>query len=437
MAVAVLLPKQGQIERCIISAWKKQPGEQILHGETLCEVETDKALVEVSSPADGILLAYFFPAGAEVPVMTVIAAVGQAGEDISYLQPKESPFSLRQTQEMRPAASPAADSGDKLISARVRALAERRGVDITQVQGTGPRGRIVERDIETALRRKLRLTPLAQSLVNSGVYLTPESGSDESGRITVNNLHPVQDNRQAVPPLSQPLEDEVESIPITGMRKLIAERMLHSAQSSAQFTLSAFADARALMNYRAKLKDSRESLSLRKITINDLILFAVSRTLPYYPELNALFENETIYQHSRVHLGFAVDSPRGLVVPVIRNADTLALRDLSAEAARLAQACIDSKIQAEELAGGTFTVSNLGSFGIETMTPVLNPPQVGILGVGSIHLRPVEENGQVVFIQHLCLSLTGNHQVIDGAPAARFLQTLARNIANIELLLAI
>jgi pyruvate dehydrogenase E2 component (dihydrolipoamide acetyltransferase) len=220
------------------------------------------------------------------------------------------------------------------------------------------------------------------------------------------------------------------------VRKVIAERMLQSLQTTAQLTLNASADARALQVLRKRLKESPEAMGLRGITINDLVLFAVARTLPAFPGLNALFTGAEIHQYRSVNLGIAVDTPKGLMVPVVRGADALSLRQLSAEAKRLATACQAGKIMPDELAGGTFTVTNLGAFGVESFTPVLNPPQVGILGVSGIQLKPVEVGDKVKFVPHLGLSLTINHQVVDGAPAARFLQALGQAIAAIDLLLA-
>jgi pyruvate dehydrogenase E2 component (dihydrolipoamide acetyltransferase) len=226
---------------------------------------------------------------------------------------------------------------------------------------------------------------------------------------------------------------------VKGVRKIIAERMLASLAGSAQYTLNAWANAEVLTAYRQRLKSSDESLGLRNITIGDLVNFAAVRTLAAHPEANAHFAGGRLLQFQRVHLGFAVDTPRGLLVPVIRNADSLSLKKLAAEAARLAQGCQDGTVSPELLSGGTFTVSNLGALGVEHFTPVLNPPQVAILGVGSISLRPVADPGAaggVAFKPHIALSLTANHQVLDGAPAARFLAELARNIENIGLLLA-
>jgi len=188
---------------------------------------------------------------------------------------------------------------------------------------------------------------------------------------------------------------------------------------------------------RSRLKTSDPQLGLQKISINDLVLFAVSRTLLQYPFMNSHFLGDTIETFSHVHLGFAVDTPKGLLVPVVRYADQLSLQSLSDEAKRLASLSVEGKAQSEDLTGGTFTVSNLGAMGIEYFTPVLNVPEVAILGVGGINLRPVEEeDGDVVFVPHIGLSLTIDHQAVDGAPAARFLQALCANIASIDLLMA-
>jgi pyruvate dehydrogenase E2 component (dihydrolipoamide acetyltransferase) len=226
-------------------------------------------------------------------------------------------------------------------------------------------------------------------------------------------------------------------VKVAGIRKLIAERMLASLQTTAQLTMHTAADARVLQSMRKKFKESPESMGLQDVTINDMVLYAVSRVLPQYTDLNALFVGDTLRLHASVHLGFAVDTPKGLMVPVIRNAHALSLREIAREAARLIARCRDGGIRPEEMSGGTFTVTNLGTFGVHGFTPVLNAPQVGILGVGAIVPGPVvNPGGDVTFIPQISLSLTINHQVVDGAPGARFLQALAADIARFDLLLA-
>lgn len=460
------MPQLGNsVESSIIVAWKKQKGEQVSAGEIICEVETDKATIDVESPASGVLLETFFAAGDDVPVKVNIAAIGEPGEDAESLRPDGST-----TQSAVPVVSAAAPAparaeingasasaapvpatmpvtGEKPgVSPRARNLAARKEVDLSNIVGTGPGGRIIERDVQAALESQPRLTPVARSMVESGEYVAPDRGSGTGGRVTKRDLLPTVAPEPAavgtppvvsVPEPAASISDEIETIPLKGMRKVIATRMLESMQTTAQLTLNTSADARALLAYRERLKNSAEALGLQKVTVNDLILFVTARTLLQFPELNALFHGDSIARYKQVHLGFAVDTPRGLIVPVIRGAHMLSLRDLSAEAKRLGAACLNSTIKPDEISGGTFTVTNLGSLGIESFTPILNPPQVAILGVSAIVLKPVELDGKIQLVKHIGLSLTINHQVVDGAPAARFLQALTQNIAGLELMLAL
>jgi pyruvate dehydrogenase E2 component (dihydrolipoamide acetyltransferase) len=201
--------------------------------------------------------------------------------------------------------------------------------------------------------------------------------------------------------------------------------------------MHASADARALLRLRARFKESREELGLRGVSINDLVHLATVRTLLEFPEVNALLEGDAIRRYGSVNLAFAVDTPRGLMVPVIPAAERLSLRELAEAARTLFEACRDGSVNPDSLQGGTFTVSNIGALGIERFTPILNPPQVGILGVGAINLAPVREAGELVFVERIGLSLTIDHRAVDGGPGARFLQALAAAIADIDMLLAV
>jgi pyruvate dehydrogenase E2 component (dihydrolipoamide acetyltransferase) len=462
MATPVVMPKAGNtVESCIIVEWKKQVGDAVALDDVLCEVETDKANLEIPSPAAGVLLAQLFAAGDDVPVMETIAWVGEQREKLPIVDgqllivneasaPADLPLQAKGAQEaVAPRNSQLATHPSPLappvgISPRARHLAERKGVDATALAGSGPGGRVIERDVEAALAAQPKLTPVAKAMVAEGGFAVPSQGSGPGGRVTSKDLVKEQTAPSSAPqsplsnlPISQSpnLPADVEIIPVKGVRKLIAERMLQSLQTTAQLTLNASADARALQALRKRLKESPEAMGLRGITINDLVLFAVTRTLPTFPGLNALFTGAEIHQYGSVHLGVAVDTPKGLMVPVVRSAETLTLRQLSAEAKRLAAACQAGKITPDELTGGAFTVTNLGAFGIESFTPVLNPPQVAILGVCAILPKPVEVGDAVQFLPHIGLSLTINHQVVDGAPAARFLQALGQAIAAIDLVL--
>ncbi len=451
MATAVVMPKQGQsVESCIIVGWKKSAGDAVTQGEVLCEVETDKALLEVECPVAGILLAIFFAAGEEVPVLTNIAVIGELDEAVDDFQPAgqeadpvvevEEPV-ITPSANIGPVSKAEAVNGKPVgiigVSPRARNLAQRKNLklDDIKLQGSGPGGRIIERDVQALLDKQPKLTPLAESMVNQGGYNVPLKGSGVGGRVMSADL--VVDAAVADLVVDDVAAEEVKIIPLKGVRKVIAGRMLESLQSTAQLTLNASADARAIQAYRRRLKSSREALGLQNVNINDLIMFAVSRILLQYPEMNSLFSGDTISQYKNVHLGLAVDTPRGLMVPVIPYANTLSLKQISNEAKRLALACQEGNIKPDEIRGGTFTLTNLGGLGIESFTPILNPPEVGILGLGNINLKPLDIAGEVQFIPHIGLSLTINHQVVDGAPAARFLQTLSQSIADFELLLAL
>jgi pyruvate dehydrogenase E2 component (dihydrolipoamide acetyltransferase) len=212
--------------------------------------------------------------------------------------------------------------------------------------------------------------------------------------------------------------------------------MLESIASTAQYTLNGSASAEAILAYREKLKGGPQALGLREVSLNDLVMYAASRVLSRFRELNSHFTGERILRFEQVHLGFAVDTPRGLMVPVIRHASLRSLREIAAEARRLRELCLAERIGPDDLSGATFTVTNLGALGVESFTPILNPPQVAILGVGGIRLQPVEREGSVAFQPRIGLSLTANHQVVDGAPAARFLAALREALERFELLLA-
>ncbi|TVQ37713.1 MAG: 2-oxo acid dehydrogenase subunit E2 [Spirochaetaceae bacterium] len=464
MATEVLMPRQGQsVESCLIVEWKKSEGDTVRKGETLCEVETDKATFEVESPASGVLLRIVHQADDDVPVLTPIAYIGDAGEQppagedaagsaeadahteaaaprSATAEPDPSAGGTR--AEPGDAADPrtrAADQGARFISPRARTLARKHGLDHGDVSGSGPHGRIIERDIQALLDSAEPLTAGARAEAAAEPAMSlPREGSGIGGRVRTSDLR--QQRTAAGEPAASATDDypgPYETRPIKGVRKVIAERMLASLQTTAQLTLNSSADARALQHLRRRFKQTDDSLGLSGVTINDLVHFAVSRTLPRFGYMNSHMADGEIRQFSHVHLGFAVDTPRGLMVPTVRFADRLSLLQMSLEVGRLAGTCQQGSAGPEELAAATFTVTNLGSLGIEHFTPVLNPPQVAILGVSAIRLKPVEGDKGVEFVPSIALSLTIDHRAVDGAPAARFLQALSTAIAEIDLTLAL
>ena len=405
MAIAVLMPKQGQsVESCLIIKWNKKVGEKVKAEESICEVETDKAVFEVEAPKAGTILKIFYKEGDDVPVLNTIAIIGQPGEKIEHLVPKisvavledecEENKKITSPGEFTQKIKPSFKSSQIHISPVARRLAEEKGIDFSKLTGSGPGGRIIKKDVEKALSEGEQLI---------------------SNRISKKYFGPLKE------------------IPVEGVRKIISERMLTSLQSTAQLTLNTSADASNLLACRKSLKSSPRMKRLRKININDFLLYIVANILPKFKNMNAHFLKDKILEFEHVHLGFAVDSPRGLIVPIIHNAHLLSLEEISKEARRLSTACQEETILPDELSGGTFTVTNLGTMGIESFTPILNIPQVTILGVCSISLKPIMKDNEIRFIPHMGLSLTFDHRAVDGVPAAKFLQELNTVIANFDL----
>ena len=443
------MPRQGNtVESCLLNVWTKAEGDAVKAGETIAEIETDKATFELEAPSDGILLKQFFEEGDDIPVLTVIGAIGEAGENVDDLAPKAGSEAAPEpateaASEPAPAALaaaapvPTAASGEIFISPRARTLAASKGVNLSAIAGTGPGGRIIERDILAALSGQAPLSPAAVEAVIAEGLQAPNVGSGIGGRVLRSDLTVAPAAAAAVPgAAAAAAPGQITEIPVKGIRKLIGERMLESLQQAAQLTLNASADARSMLAFRKRLKNSSEELGLNGITLNDFILYTVSRTLSRFPDLNAHFLGDKILQFEDVHLGMAVDTPRGLMVPVIRNANRLSLKEISVESKRIATACLEGAISPDELSGSTITISNLGAAGIESFTPVLNPPEVAILGVCNIQLKPVQEGGETVFVPHMGLSLTIDHQAADGAPAARFLKEFADALKDFDLILA-
>ncbi|MDR0376402.1 MAG: 2-oxo acid dehydrogenase subunit E2 [Spirochaetaceae bacterium] len=470
MAYVLIMPRQGNtVESCVINEWKAAEGDEVRADSVVCVVETDKATFEVPAGETGQVLKLLYPAGEDVPVLKPIAVIGRPGEDwAAVLGPDGTGGGAVSPGPGGPpvpavaegggaAASVQAAGGRVPASPRARNLAAKEGLSLAGLTGTGPGGRVIERDAAAALENRPLLTAAARAdLAAGGGTVSGAQRSGLGGRITAGDLAargaaPVQAEIPAgVPPAADRGGGAVTETPITGIRKIIADRMYASLAESAQFTLNAGASARRMQELRTRMKagpayaGTGGEPALSRVTVNDLILFAVSRMLPRFPFMNAHKTGDILRTFERVHLGVAVDTPRGLMVPVIRNADLLSLPQISAEAKRLASACQNGGVKPEELTGSTFTVTNLGSLGVTGFTPVLNAPEVGILGVCAIEMQPVPgaaDNGDadccgISFEPRIGFSLTINHQVVDGAPAARFLKALGLAVADIDLLLA-
>ena len=408
MATLIVMPKQGNtVESCILTKWLKTEGSAVKAGEPLFAYETDKSAFEEASPADGTLLRLLREEGDDIPVLEGVCVIGQPGEDISQFL-KAMP-KLETVPEVPAIGQPAAadsvpspapcvakkTTGEFKVSPRARHLAERMGLIAAEALPTGPDGRVIERDI--------------WALAN-GAKRTAGQSASISG---------------------------YEDAPLSNIRKRIAESMHRSLVEMAQLTHHSSADATAMQAYRAKAKVNAASGGAN-ITLNDMILFVVSRVLKQHPDMNAHFLGDKMRYFTDVNLGMAVDTDRGLMVPTLFQADRMSLEELSRKSKELAEKCRNSAISPDMLSGGTFTISNLGILGVEMFTPVINPPQTGILGVCAILDRPRKmANGfGIELYPALGLSLTYDHRAVDGAPASRFLQDVCKGLSNFETFLA-
>lgn len=473
MAHVLIMPKQGNtVESCIIVEWKVKEGDSLSVDTPVCEVETDKATVEVPADAGGTVLKILCQEGDDVPVFQPIMVIGKPGEDweaaVKEVAPAAAtpepvaspapvavetpaPVAPSTPVEAKPVATPVVaatfptpiytgnEGGWQPVSPRARNLAQTEALSLAGIAGSGPAGRIIEADVRAALEGRPPLTAAAKDALRAGGTM-PTQGTGIGGRVTLEDL---ASQGTTVPTVTAAVgsnitvADEYTDTPIKGIRKVIADRMMGSLATTAQFTLNASANATHLQSLRGRLKEAGEAAGFGKITINDLVLFAVSRVLPSFQYMNGVKMDGVIRNYSNVHLGVAVDTPRGLMVPVIRNANYKSLAQIATEARSLAEACINGTIAPDQLTGSTFTISNLGSTGIESFTPVINAPELAILGVCGIQPKPVIVEDDAYDIQpHLGFSLTIDHAAVDGAPAARFLKALCDAVANIDIWIA-
>ncbi len=395
MAVEVVMPKFGlTMTEGTIQQWFKSEGDTIKAGEALFEVETEKVLYEVEAPADGTVAKLLYAVEAVVGVGLPVAVIAEAGEEVAevaarYADAAAAPVAA--PPEPAPvaasAAPPAAEEkrGRVPVTPAARKLAKEHSIDLSGVTGTGPRGRITREDV--------------QKIIDSGGQAAP-------------------------PPAPAAPSAAAEDIPLRGMRKVIAERMHQSLQGSAQLTISTEVDVTQLIDRRQEVRQEFN------VTYTDFIVQACAHALRQHPRMNASLEGNIIHVHGDIHVGLAVALDEGLIVPVVRDVDKKSLKDIAAEAKTLAEKARASQLKLEEVSGGTFTVSNLGMYGVDAFTPIINAPQSGILGVGRIVEKPVIYRGEITKRSMMVLSLTFDHRVIDGAPAGAFLQTVADLLAH-------
>lgn len=443
MAQFVVMPKAGNsVESCILLSWQVAVGDAVEEASILCEAETDKSTIEVPAGVSGTVLALIADPGDEIPVMDVIAVVGEPGESFELPESAGPPVpeqAAPPTASAPAAASAASDApapaleaaaGESSVAASpyARSLAQDRGVDWRLVPGSGPHGRVIARDVETAPAT----TRGARGLTGAAAGM-PE-GTGLGGRLTRADLAASPPAAAGPAAADGEFPGAVTESRLTGVRKIVAERMMHSVSSTATVTYTSSAPASALLALRARFKASDPAMGVAAVTLGDLVNFAAVRAATRHPVFSAHLEDGILRTFEDVHLGIAVDTPRGLLVPTVRFASRMGLRELAAHTKSLIGEAQSGGINPDLLSGATFTVSNLGAFGIESFSPIINAPQTAILGVDAISTRAaIGAAGELVAEQRIGFSLTADHRVIDGADAARFLRDLTTVIAEIDL----
>lgn len=440
MAIKVILPMLGQtMEEGTIIQWFKQEGDRIEKGEPLLEVMTDKVNMEVESPDSGILRKILAQPDETIPIMAPIAILGTADEPIDDLLADASNLpsttGVMETKEKDvPSAAPSAPAlsierppsspSRVFISPRARRLAHESGIEITALagRGTGPEGRVVEKDVRAYVAKlqaaeKVKATPLAAKVAaEKGIDLREIVGSGASGKIVRDDVAKAVASSLGIPSL------EGQVIPFTGMRKMVADAVAKSAQTAPHVTLTAEVDMTETVKVRGQILAELELKYGARISFTDFIVKAAARAILDHPIVNSSLQGSEIRVFGQVNIGIAVAIEGGLIVPVVKNADSKSLVDISAELKRLADKARAGTLSSDEISGGTFTITNLGVYGIDIFNPIITPGQSAILGVCRIVEKPVVMKRQIAIrsVMNLCLSF--DHRVMDGAPAAQFLQ---------------
>ena len=458
MATEVLVPPLGQtVDRVTLVTWYKNEGERVAQGDPLFAIETDKATLDVEAPASGVLRQVTAQPGDEMKVLSAIALIAAPDETVESPQrPSSPPPVMQDASSFLPGRERRErDGGDKgrriFISPRARRLAEEHNIPLTALQATGPEGAIVERDVRAYLdaqtvpstfpsatlgtgRAGPPITPVARRMAEeAGLDWRSLTGTSPGGRITRHDVAKALEEAPWVAetaPFTTEINEVVEAMPLRSVRAVIAERMARSVTTTAHVTLTAEADATALVELRRQLIQDGVHVSY-----NDLFMYVLGRVLREYPQLNTSLEEDTIKVWRRIHIGLAVDTDSGLLVPVVRDIDQKGLLQLAGETQSLVERAQTGQCTPDELSGGTFTLTNLGMFGIDAFTPLINLPECAILGVGRIKRQPVMMGEEVVGRQMVWLSLTFDHRLVDGGPAARFLQRVVQLVERPHLLI--
>ncbi len=441
MATEIKMPRFGMtMKQGKVAKWLKQEGDKVEKGEPLFEVETEKITNTVQSIASGILFQIVIQAGETVPVGTVLAIVAEEGETperVEGIQVGEV-----EDVEAAPAGKAAPEKAEAprekkyvLASPAAKRLAKELGVDLADVPGTGKEGRVTEEDVKKFHEEgppPPRITPVAAEMARqAGVDLAAIEGTGEGGKITKED---VERAVLSVPAAPGARPASPKSVPFTGMRRAIADNMHASLQNAAQLTLMTEVDVTEMVRLRDLLREEYRKDESVRISYNDIIIFTVARVLKRFPYMNSTLVGEEILLHDRVDIGMAVALPDGLIVPKVRNADRKGILEIGREARALARKAREGALSMDEVTDGTFTISNMSMLGVDGFTPIINPPEAAILGVGRVVEKPGVKDGRIEIRSYMTLSLTIDHRIVDGAPGGEFLQSLARHLERSALL---
>ncbi len=450
MPKEIFMPKlSSTMQVGTLLQWFKDEGDSVEVGEPLFEIMTDKINIEVESYEDGILLKRYFEEDDEVPINHVVGYIGEAGEEVPESPPGESGVSNKpdstksqgsseQKTETAPQEQPSEQPEKVRATPAARRVAREREVSLAEIEGSGPKGRVHQADVESftavasaAASSSSSATPLAQKVAKAeGVELQDIAGSGPRGKIYR------ADVEKAKQPEAAPQTISAKRVKMAGMRKVVADRMLHSKMTAPHVTLNSEIHMVEVVAMRKRLLSPIEKQTGYRISYTEIILKATAHALKRHPNINISLEGNEIVQHDAVHIGLAVALEDGLLVPVIKDADQKGLAELTADCKSAGQKAKSGKLKPDEMSGGTFTISNLGMYAVDTFNPVINQPESAILGIGRINEKPVGVDGQIVLRPMMGVSLSFDHRVIDGAPAAAFLTDLKAILENpLELLM--
>ena len=411
MATQVTMPQMGfDMTEGKVARWLKKVGDPVKQGEAVVEIETDKVNIESEAQGDGVLREILVNEGATVPVKTMIAIIGAPDEDLSAIKAEANltPASVAAASVETPAptiatAAPAADGGRIKASPLAKRIAQEKGLNLAALNGTGPGGRIVKRDIDAALS--------AMPMTSAPAITAP-----------IEPAKPLA----AAPTILGPSVLKAEEVTPTKLRQTIGKRMAASKQTVPHFYVTTEIDMAEAMALRAKLNALVDEAG--KISVNDLVVKAASVALTHFPAINASFGEKAIVRHGTVNMGIAVALEQGLITVVVTDADRKPLAQIAREARDIINRAKTGKARSEELQGSTFTISNLGMFDVNEFIAIINPPEAAILAVGSVRDVPVVRDGQVVPGKTMKVTISADHRVTDGAEAAKFLQDVKRNL---------